>query len=77
MGTMHRTLNGAASVLFCLAIVACESPTQRRATEHAAEKKEVAAEVERICALPEPQRQEALKKVKAESGMELYCAEKK
>jgi hypothetical protein len=57
-----------------LAITGCSTGAQRKAAERAAFKKEVAAEVERICALPEHDRGAELKKVKEESGLELYCA---
>jgi hypothetical protein len=53
----------------------CTTAGQRNAAERAAVKQEVAAEVERICALPEPEREAELKRVKEESGLTLFCAE--
>ena len=71
---MLRTLKGAAFVLGCLGLSGCSTPDQREAAESAAIKKEVAAEIDRICSLAEPERTAELEKVKRESGMELYCA---
>jgi hypothetical protein len=51
----------------CLALIAC-------AAENAATKKNIAAEIERLCALPDSERQAALAKLKKESGYELQCA---
>jgi hypothetical protein len=50
-----------------LALAAC-------AAENAATKKNIAAEIDRLCALPDSERQEALDKLKKESGYELQCA---
>jgi hypothetical protein len=50
-----------------LALAAC-------AAENAATKKNIAAEIDRLCALPESERQDALDKLKKESGYELQCA---
>jgi hypothetical protein len=54
-----------------VAIVGCASTSDagRRAV-----KQEVALEVERVCALEQPARDVEMKKIKAESGLEIYCA---
>jgi hypothetical protein len=49
-----------------LALTAC-------AAENAAAKKSLAAEIDRICALPDSERQDALDRLKRESGYELQC----
>jgi len=53
---------------------ACTTPAQRRAAENAAIQKQAAQEITRICSLPEADREVALKKLKEESGVVLYCA---
>ena len=74
---MHRYLACAVtSFLTCLALAACSSEVQRRKNEYPEVKRDVIHEVERICALPEPQRTEELNKVTAESGYALLCAKK-
>jgi hypothetical protein len=57
-----------------VALVGCTAAGQSKDAERSAVRKEVAAEVERICALPEREREAELKKVKDESGLDLYCA---
>jgi len=42
--------------------------------ENAAIQKQAAQEITRICSLPEADREVALKKLKEESGVVLYCA---
>lgn len=76
MIAMHRTLTGAAALLACATLAACTAATQKRATENAAVKKDVATEIDRICALPEPDRATELKELQTETGYELYCARK-
>jgi len=60
--------------LAALAIVGCEAQEHRRAAENAAIKKQASDEITRICALQGAEREAELKKLKAASGMELYCA---
>jgi hypothetical protein len=55
---------------------ACTTPAQRRAAENTAVQKEAAQEITRICALPDADREAAIKKLKAESGMVIYCGAK-
>jgi hypothetical protein len=49
-----------------LALTAC-------AAENAAAKKNLGAEIDRICSLPESERQAALDELEKESGYELQC----
>lgn len=54
----------------CLMLIACAN----EAAKHAEGKKNIAAEIARICALPEAQRAEALAKLRKDTGYELQCA---
>lgn len=65
--TVRSTLRKCFTIGTCLALTAC-------AAENAATKKSIGAEIDRICALSESERQEALDKLKNESGYELQCA---
>jgi hypothetical protein len=56
-----------------LALVACQTAQQRKAAENAEINRQAAAEITRICALHGAEREEELKKLKAASGMDLYC----
>jgi hypothetical protein len=53
--------------------VACETEKDRKAAANARIEKEAAKEINRICALPDDQREAELKKIKEQSGMVLYC----
>jgi hypothetical protein len=65
---------GVATALFVL--TACQTEAQRRAAENDRIEKQAAAEINRICALPEEKRDAELKKIKEQSGMVLYCGNK-
>jgi hypothetical protein len=58
------------------ALASCETAAERRAAENARIEKQAAAEINRICALPEAERAVELKKIKDQSGMVLYCGSK-
>ncbi len=64
------------TLLACVALTltACTTTAQRKAAERAAIEKEAAQEIARICALPEPQRQAELARLRKETAMALYCA---
>jgi hypothetical protein len=55
-------------------VSACATHTAREPVEKAIVKRQAAQEVERICALPEPEREAERKKVEQESGFIIYCA---
>jgi hypothetical protein len=59
-----------------LLLLACTTPAERQAAENARVEKQAAAEINRICALPEAEREAELKKIKDQSGMVLYCGSK-
>jgi len=59
-----------------LALTACATRAERTATEQAALRQQAAQEIDRICALPEAERQADIRKIKEESGLELQCAER-
>jgi hypothetical protein len=65
------TIAGAVALLSALS--ACDAPAERQARENARIIRQGDQEIKRICALPEDQREAERKKIKAESGMELYC----
>jgi len=71
-------LAGIAAGLLLLActLMGCTTAAERRATENARVEKQAAAEINRICALPETEREAELKKIKDQSGMVLYCGSK-
>lgn len=57
-------------------LVAGGCATQQKtapAPENGAVKKEAAQEINRICSLPEAEREPELKKLKEESGLVLFC----
>jgi len=58
--------------LLCLFIVGCADQDPRKA-ENAKLRKQVSQEIARLCALPDPERQAQIDKVKAESGMAIVC----
>jgi len=66
-----------ATLAIALSLLAgCETPAERKAAENARIEKAAAKEINRICALPEEQREAELKKIKDQSGMVLYCGSK-
>jgi hypothetical protein len=69
-------IKSAALAITLLAFAGCETPAERRAAENARIEKQAAAEINRICALPEAERAAELKKIKDQSGMVLYCGSK-
>lgn len=70
MHKLRRMLvaSGAAALL-----AACQTAQQKRAAENAEINREAGAEFARICALHGAERDAELKKLKAASGLELYC----
>lgn len=64
-------------LLECIAVAGCASSGQRTAgMDNAALEKRASDKIDRICELPQEQREAEIKKIKAESGLELYCAER-
>ena len=55
------------------ALVACQTPQHKKAAEKAEINKQAGDEIARICALHGAEREGELKKLKASSGMDLYC----
>lgn len=51
----------------------CATPAMRQAAENAEIKKEAAAEISRICALPVAEREGELEKLKTQEGVVIYC----
>lgn len=49
------------------------SVAQRQAAQEAQAEKEVAREIDRICALPKAERDAQLEKLKKETRLTLYC----
>jgi hypothetical protein len=60
-------------MLAVLLLAACATDAQHRAAEHAAVEEQTALEIGRICALPQPQRDAELARIKAESGIIVQC----
>jgi outer membrane biogenesis lipoprotein LolB len=63
-------------ILMILAVFllgACATDARHRAAEHAAVKEQTALEIGRICALPQPERDAELARIKAESGIIVQC----
>jgi hypothetical protein len=60
-----------ALVVFTLA--ACQTAQQRKAAENAAVNKQAAQEIKRICGLHGAERDTELRKLRAASGLDLYC----
>jgi hypothetical protein len=54
-------------------LAGCQTPQQRKAAENAAVNKQAGEEMTRICALQGAEREAELKKLKAASGLDLYC----
>lgn len=62
------------AALALLPVAGCESQAQRdKAVQDAAIRREGADEIKRICALPEPERDQELQKLRERSGVVLYC----
>ena len=59
----------------CLALglLACQTAQQNKAAQNAEINKQAGDEIARICALQGADREAELKKLKAASGMDLYC----
>jgi hypothetical protein len=56
-----------------LSLSGCATPQGRRAAETEAINRQAAQEIERMCALHGAARDAELKKLKQQSGFELYC----
>ena len=56
-----------------LAVGGCQTAAQRQAREVSEARKDVAREVDRICALKKEERERELVKLKKESGMVVQC----
>jgi hypothetical protein len=56
-----------------LVLSACQTPAQKQATHNSEVNHQAAQEIERICALHGDARAMELKKIKDQSGLELYC----
>lgn len=63
-------------VAVALVLAACATEKPSQAAKSAEINKQAAAEINRICALPEDQREAELKKIKDQSGVVLYCGAK-
>jgi hypothetical protein len=61
------------SFLALLTFAGCQSAAQRKAAENATVNKQAGDEMTRICALRGAEREAELKKLKAASGLDLYC----
>ena len=59
--------------LALLVLGGCQTAQERKAAENAAVNNKAAEEIARICALHGAEREEELKKLKAASGLDLYC----
>jgi hypothetical protein len=59
-----------------VALGSCQTPSEQQAAKNAEINKHAAAEVNRICALPDAEREAELKKIKEQSGVVLYCGNK-
>jgi hypothetical protein len=62
--------------LAALVLAGCATAEQKKAAQDAAVQKRAATEIERICSLPEAEREARIQKIKDESGMVLYCGNK-
>jgi len=74
--TPVKTLLPAALILLAMVLTACSTTAERGAGENTAIQKEAAQEIRRICALPEPERQAEMQRVKNESGVVVQCGRK-
>jgi len=64
---------GYVALIALAALCACQTSTQKQAAYNAELNRQAAKEIERICALHGDERAAELKKVKDQSGLELYC----
>ncbi len=60
-------------LLVLVSLAGCTTEADKRAEQRARIDKQAAAEINRICALPEDQREAELKKIKEQSGVVLFC----
>ena len=58
-----------------IAVSGCETAPQKQAAHNAEVNHQASKEIERICALHGEERAAELKKIKDQSGLELYCPE--
>ena len=75
-GTTSSALVAVGISVGLLMLAACQTPAEHQAAKNAEINKQAAAEINRICALPDAQREAELKKVKEQSGVVLYCGNK-
>ena len=71
-----KPLPPAALILLAIVLTACSTTARRGAGENTAIQEEAAQEIRRICALPEPERQVELQRIKNESGVVVQCGKK-
>jgi len=65
-----------ALILACsLVLSGCGTAPQRKGAESQQTTQKAEQKIERICALPQPERDAQLKKLKAETGVVLLCGE--
>jgi hypothetical protein len=64
------------AVALAAAALGCTTPAERQAAENSRVEKQAAKEINRICALPDAQREAELRKIKEQSGTTLYCGNK-
>jgi hypothetical protein len=56
-----------------IVLASCSTAGQRKAAENASIQQNAATEVRRICALPEPERQAEIQKIKDAAGVVIAC----
>ena len=61
------------ALLGLAALCSCETPAQKQAAHNAEVNRQASKEIKRICALHGDERAAELKKIKDQSGLELYC----
>jgi hypothetical protein len=61
------------SICGVLALAACASPTKQRPEDVQQARRDVAMEIERICGLPQAERDAELAKLQKTEGLVLYC----
>jgi hypothetical protein len=59
-----------------LMLAACQTQAEQQAAKNAEINRRAAAEISRICALPDAEREAELQKIKEQSGVVLYCGSK-
>jgi len=65
-----------ALILACsLMLSGCGATASRKAADASTTTQKAGQKIERICALPQPERDAELKKLKAETGVVLLCGE--